>query len=257
MARAGMEGGEGSKNAEPQPAIFGVNEFDDAIGGSFRRGNIYMISGSAGTGKTTACTQFLVQGARDGERGAIILTSERGEEYIANAKTFSFGFEKHYREGTIEVIELQNGIWEMKNRVKEDAETGKEYVSKLTSMIKKIAAESNIKRLAIDPITPLIVDDYDFMGEFFRALAIPQTYMMVTSGVTKGKLSFFGYEEYKVDGVMLLEAEEGDGRKFSVVKMPYGAHNSEPVHFSITKEGMVAGEAAEEGHKQLFRRRVV
>lgn len=232
-------------SARPKSEIFGVKELDEALGGAMRKGFVYMISGKTGVGKTTTCTQFLVQGARVGERGAIILTDTRGSEYIANAKTFTFGFEEYYKEGTIEVIELSDRIRELKEGVLDSLKNREKYISKLTTEIARIVIESKITRLAIDPITPMIVENDDFVNQFMMSLAIPDTYMLVTSPVMKSDLSMYGIEEYFVSGVIKLEMEDTTSgiRKASIVKMRGGSYNPYPFFFKITPKGIVSSQS--------------
>ncbi len=225
--------------------VFGVKELDESLGGAMKRGNVYMISGKTGVGKTTTCTQFLVQGARLGEKGAIILTDTRGAEYIANAKTFNFGFEEYYKDGTIEVIELSDRIRELKEDVLENLKNRTKYITRLSSEINRITVESNITRIAIDPITPMIVENDDFVNQFFMSLAIPHTYMLVTSPVMKSDVSMYGIEEYFVSGVIKLEMEDPTAgiRKASIIKMRGGAYSPYPFFYKITSKGIVSSQS--------------
>jgi circadian clock protein KaiC len=225
--------------------VFGVKELDDSLGGAMKKGNVYMISGKTGVGKTTTATQFLVQGARMGEKGAIILTDTRGAEYIANAKTFTFGFEEYYREGTIEVIELSDRIRELKEDVLESLKNRTRYINKLTGEINRIVVESNITRLVIDPLTPMIVENDDFVNQFIMSLAIPHTFVLVTSPVMKSDVSMYGIEEYFVSGVIKLEMEDPPAgiRKASIVKMRGGSYSPYPFYFKITTKGLVSSQS--------------
>ncbi|MCL6002803.1 MAG: hypothetical protein M1556_04065 [Candidatus Thermoplasmatota archaeon] len=236
------------QESKPKTAVFGVKELDESLGGAMKRGNVYMVSGKTGVGKTTTCTQFLVQGARMGEKGAIILTDTRGSEYIANAKTFSFGFEEYYKEGTIEVIELSDRIRELKEGVLDSLKNREKYISKLTGEISRIIIESNITRLAIDPITPMIVENDDFVNQFIMNLAIPKTFMIVTSPVMKSDLSMYGIEEYFVSGVIKLEVDDPTTglRKASIVKMRGGSYNPYPFYYKITTKGIVSPQSEKE-----------
>jgi circadian clock protein KaiC len=246
------------QNIKTKSDMFGVKEFDESLGGAMRKGNVYMVSGKTGVGKTTTATQFLVQGARIGERGAIILTDTRGAEYIANAKTFSFGFEEYYKEGTIEVIELSDKIRELKEDVLESLKTRSRYISKLTGEINRIVVESNITRLVIDPITPMIVENDDFVNQFIMALAVPHTYMLVTSPVMKSDVSMFGIEEYFVSGVIKLEMEDAPSgiRKASIVKMRGGSFSPYPFFFKITTKGIVSSQTEKDSRSGSFFKKV-
>ena len=49
---------------QTEKAGTGVEGLDDILAGGLRRGRVYLIEGSPGTGKTTIATQFLLAGAR-------------------------------------------------------------------------------------------------------------------------------------------------------------------------------------------------
>ena len=66
-------------------AATGVSGLDDILGGGLTRQRVYLLEGSPGTGKTTAALQFLMAGARAGERGLYITLSETEEELRASA----------------------------------------------------------------------------------------------------------------------------------------------------------------------------
>ncbi|HJU25123.1 MAG TPA: ATPase domain-containing protein [Rhodanobacteraceae bacterium] len=63
----------------------GVPGLDDILGGGFSRGNIFLLEGSPGTGKTTLALRFLLRGAEDGERGLYITMSETETELRSGA----------------------------------------------------------------------------------------------------------------------------------------------------------------------------
>ncbi len=80
-----------SRVAMPAPAYqttkaaFGVPGLDDILGGGLARHRLYLLEGSPGTGKTTIALQFLIEGARRGERGLYIGLSETEEELRESA----------------------------------------------------------------------------------------------------------------------------------------------------------------------------
>ncbi len=221
--------------------IFGIKKLDENIGGLMKKGNIYMLSGAPGSGKTALCTQFLVEGAKKGERGMIILTDMQGRDFISHVESFSYGFRDYYKRGGIEVLEISNRILKLKGSVSSDYSSVKNYIGTLTSQLKTLVAEYNISRLVIDPITPLIVADNDFLNQFFKALSVPQTYTLVTSGIGKSDESVYGMEQFFVSGLIKLGSDEptSDIRKASVVKMSGGVYNETPFFYKITNRGIV------------------
>lgn len=68
-----------------EKAEFGIAGFDDITAGGLARGRLYLLEGSPGTGKTTIATQFLIAGAKAGERGLYVTLSETEEEFRIGA----------------------------------------------------------------------------------------------------------------------------------------------------------------------------
>lgn len=63
----------------------GVEGLDNILNGGFRRGRVYLIEGSPGTGKTTIASQFLLDGAAKGEKCLYITLSETEAELRESA----------------------------------------------------------------------------------------------------------------------------------------------------------------------------
>lgn len=61
-------------------ASTGIQGLDDILRGGFVRNRFYLIEGEPGTGKTTLGMQFLLEGARHGEKVLYIALSETNEE---------------------------------------------------------------------------------------------------------------------------------------------------------------------------------
>jgi circadian clock protein KaiC len=58
----------------------GVEGLDDILEGGFPQGHLYLLEGGTGTGKTTIGLQFLLEGARLGERGLYISLASTHQE---------------------------------------------------------------------------------------------------------------------------------------------------------------------------------
>ena len=63
----------------------GIDGLNDVLGGGLERGRVFLLEGAPGTGKTTLATQFLVAGAKAGERCLYITLSETESELRASA----------------------------------------------------------------------------------------------------------------------------------------------------------------------------
>ena len=58
----------------------GIADLDGILGGGLTRDRVYLLEGTPGSGKTTIALQFLLDGARRGERGLYITLSETSTE---------------------------------------------------------------------------------------------------------------------------------------------------------------------------------
>jgi circadian clock protein KaiC len=63
----------------------GISGLDDILAGGLPSNHVYLIEGDPGTGKTTLAMQFLMEGARHGERGMYVSLSETERELRAVA----------------------------------------------------------------------------------------------------------------------------------------------------------------------------
>ena len=64
----------------------GVVGLDDILGGGLARNHLYLIEGDPGTGKTTIAMQFLMEGARRGQKGLYVTLSESKTELLEIAR---------------------------------------------------------------------------------------------------------------------------------------------------------------------------
>lgn len=77
--------------SDPQLIASGVPGLDTVLGGGLRPGHLYFLEGEPGTGKTTLALQFVLEGARRGERCLFISLAESAEEIriVADAHGWS------------------------------------------------------------------------------------------------------------------------------------------------------------------------
>jgi circadian clock protein KaiC len=65
----------------------GIAGLDNILGGGLARNHLYLIEGDPGTGKTTVAIQFLLEGARLGQKGLYITLSESKTELLEIAQS--------------------------------------------------------------------------------------------------------------------------------------------------------------------------
>src|SRR5712692_8674479 len=82
-----------SEASAPEKLSTGIPGLDDVMAGGFPARHLFLIEGEAGTGKTTLGLQFLLEGARQGERGLYITLSETKEELLGVATSHGWSLD--------------------------------------------------------------------------------------------------------------------------------------------------------------------
>lgn len=83
----------------------GISGLDPILGGGIPRGNITLIEGEVGTGKTTFGAEFVYRGARDfNEPGIIVLFEVSPHKLIRDAAGFGWDLPALERDGRLKII---------------------------------------------------------------------------------------------------------------------------------------------------------
>ena len=244
----------------------GIQGLDKALQGGIPEGNMVLISGGAGTGKSTLCLQFLVNGATlFGEKGLYISTEQTEAELHRHAEKFGWNLKA-----------LEDKI--MVKFAFFDITEGDDFLSKLDVLIK----EFKPKRIVVDSMTTLtdalIISGMGEKGPFSLVQVaetvspIPRTEQIVSKSILYKliaelkkyrvttlltselseeikALSADGISEFITDGVVILHYLEigvADYRSMVIRKMRYSDHDKDVIPYNITSTGITV---VEEGAK--------
>ena len=157
----------------------GIPGLDEMIEGGFPFPSVVLLSGSAGTGKTTFCLKYLCEGAKKGEQGLYFTTlSEPTQWMLRYASQFDF-INKDYFGDQIRYMDLGPMMREM------DA-------NQLLAAMEEKIAEVMPQRIVIDPITVvggMLRGDYRlFLFDLFNRLKNWNATTLVTGEVNPGEL---------------------------------------------------------------------
>ncbi len=72
----------------------GIAGLDDILNGGLARNHLYLIEGDPGTGKTTIAIQFLMEGARRGQKGLYVTLSESKAELLEIADSHGWSLDE-------------------------------------------------------------------------------------------------------------------------------------------------------------------
>ncbi len=219
----------------------GIEGLDKALNGGIPKNNVVLVSGGAGTGKSTFCLQYLVNGAKMyGEKGLYISTEQGKKELQKTAESFGWDLEQ---------LELQNKLKILYFDVVESNNFLEKMYDAYTSFLPK--------RVVIDSLTTLsdhlLVSGMEERGGYSMVKVaetfspIPKTEKMVskellyrlmkklrlfdatillTSELLEGQegLSADQVSEFICDGVMVLTFSSiagGSNRTLEIRKMRY------------------------------------
>ena len=239
----------------------GIQALDKALNGGIPQGNTVLISGGAGTGKSTFCLQYLINGATlFGERGLYVSTEQNKAELYKQAAGFNWKLEELEQKNLVKVVFF-------------DITGADGFPARLSAAVQ----EFKPKRMVIDSLTTLtdslLVND---MGEEkpFSLVQIadtvnpiPRTDQIVTKhilytlfkeikkyGITtllttelpedQRTLSADGVSEFIADGVILLKAlSVGDStsRNLELKKMRYTSIEGGLKTYDLTSQGISLG----------------
>ena len=85
----------------------GIAGLDDILGGGVSHNHLYLIEGDPGTGKTTIALQFLLEGARLGEKCLYVALSESKTELLEIAESHGWSLE------SVNIFELSADVDEL------------------------------------------------------------------------------------------------------------------------------------------------
>ncbi|MFQ6084827.1 MAG: RAD55 family ATPase [Candidatus Bathyarchaeia archaeon] len=216
----------------------GIHGLDPLIEGGFLRGDIILLAGNTGTGKTIFCTQYIHHGAAvHGEKG--IYASFEEDEMTLKRDMGRLGFDlgKLEHKGALEIIDLI----ELEALKDVGLRSSTEY---LLGEVDRMRA----KRFVIDSLTafltayPVKFEYRTLMHLFTRAIKKRGCTTVLTCSLPIGSRSLgLGIEEFVADAVITLEStlESQELKTRLMIHKMRGTKHSKRYHeVMITRRGM-------------------
>jgi KaiC/GvpD/RAD55 family RecA-like ATPase len=230
----------------------GVQGFDEIVGGGFPTGTCCLITGTAGSGKTTFAVQFLYRGITEyGENGVYVSLEERPKDLRREMLNFGWDLKKMEDEKKLAIIDAgsaRDGIrsteqYSLKNL------GPRLNISALSAHIFEIYKEVNARRIVVDSIPSLQLRLKD-ESEVRRAtslltnllLEMGKTSLMITEIADPHEFSRYGFEEYVTRGVVVMRLIPQYGelkRTIQVMKMRGTNHSTRTYPMEITSQGII------------------
>jgi circadian clock protein KaiC len=230
------------------PAQSGSPELDALLGGGLDRGSSTLLLGPAGCGKTTLCSQYLLEALKRGETVAAWLFEESRHTFLRRSEGFGMDFSPFLENGTLELIQVDVGELspgEFANQVRSMVEARNArlvLIDSLNGYLNGMPSERFLMIYMHELLT--------WLGgkNVITILTIAQHGMLGSSMQTPIDVSFLA------DTVVLLRFFEAGGevrQAISVVKKRCGVHERTLREFQLGPNGGRIGEVLREFHGVL------
>jgi circadian clock protein KaiC len=213
----------------------GIEGFDGLIEGGFLRGDVILLAGGPGSGKTIFSTQFICHGATEcGEKGVFATFEEDAPTLRRNMLRLGFDLEKLERQGTVKVLDLE--------ALKGDG------ISANVQFILDTLQETGAKRLVIDSLTAFFMacpEKFEYralMHLIYRMLKANNITTIMTCSMPLGAATLgLGIEEFVADSVIVFDnvIDNMELKTRLLVRKMRGTDHSKKYHnVLLTDKGM-------------------
>jgi KaiC/GvpD/RAD55 family RecA-like ATPase len=234
----------------------GIPGLDEMLDGGLPRGRSILVSGTAGTGKTTFAIQYLYGGAiKYNEPGILVTLEQNNSEICKDMQTIGIDLKKLQEEGKLIIIDtslskvgIKDYMSTLTNMTAGNMSLlpGEFNIDNLIALIIEASKKIGAKRIAIDSIPALdylIKDKTDVRRALihmnYELKSHNLTTLMLTEGKDEDTISQHGVEEYITDGVIILKINEAlDTRTIKIRKMRTTKHTLKPNTFQLTQNGI-------------------
>jgi circadian clock protein KaiC len=217
----------------------GVQGLDEMSFGGFYGGSTTLISGASGTGKTLLGMQFVLEGAKNGEKGLVLAFEESPEQLLRNAESFGWPWKKYINSGTIKLISIYP-----------EDQSPEAYIKTIKEMVEK----EKPKRFVLDSLSGL---ERVYKPNKFREFVVGLNAFLKNYGVTtyltnttKSLLEIKSITETALstltDNIIILKYLELGGemrRIINLLKQRGSDHDKGLREFVIGKKGTEIGES--------------
>jgi len=228
--------------ASPSRLSTGIAALDAMMGGGIPAGDSVLVTGPTGSGKTILGTQFVAEGARQGDHAVIAVFEEHPQAYVARARNLGVDLDAMVADGTLDILYLRPLDLSVDETLQE-----------VRARIARVGAT----RVVIDSLSGFeaaLAPTFrqDFRESFYRMMVSLTTLGITILSIVEISESsdYLRFSPYNIsfltdDIVSLRYVElEGELRKvLAVVKMRGSDHSRTLRAYEITRSGLAMRES--------------
>jgi circadian clock protein KaiC len=212
----------------------GIPRLDTMLDGrGFYKGSSILVSGTAGTGKSTLAAHFVEAACRRGERALFFAFEESQDQIIRNMRAVGIELEKFVKKGLLKFHNARPSSWGLEIHL---------------AMIHKAIDEFNPDVVIVDPITNFLAvgDAFDTKSmltrliDFLKMKQITAMFSSLTSARNEIEDSEVGVSSL-MDAWLLVKGIESNGernRGLYILKARGIAHSNQVREFLLTNNGI-------------------
>ncbi len=236
----------------------GIQGLDKALSGGIPQGNIVLVSGGAGTGKSTLCLQIAINGAQlFGEKSLYVSTEQTRKELYKQSKSFGWNLEALEQKQLLKIVYFDvtegDSFVEKMSAFIEDFKPKRLFIDSLTTLtdsmlVSGILEEKSFSMVQIaDSVSPIPRSDKivskSLLYHLFKVIKKYEITTLLTTELPEDQkqLSADGVSEFISDGVFLLHyvgVGSMDLRSMVVRKMRYTNHVKNILTYDLGKTGL-------------------
>ena len=216
----------------------GISRLDTMLGAKgFYRGSSILVSGQAGTGKTSIAATFVNAACRRNEKCLLFIFEESESQFIRNMKSIGMDFEPWIKKGLLKFHAVRPTAYSLEMHL---------------SMMIKLIDEFKPRVIAVDPISNLypIGDDVQVRSMMMRLIDYAKSLQITglfTNLSNDSASEAFSLEPTQMavsslmDAWLILKNIEGNGernRVFSIIKSRGMAHSNQLREFVLSDKGI-------------------
>ena len=242
---------------------FGIEGLDTALNGGIPAGNLVVVSGGAGTGKSTLCMQFLINGCQQfHEKGLYLSTEQKLDELKRQAEQYGWPLQDLIDQGSLKVVHInivkgedffksvEAALVDFKptRAVVDSLNTLSDYAA-VTDYARQLYLERGVHSQAMkEHLIPVETTEKMMSRRMTAALVntlrgFGATTLLTSELPEKGEyLSSDGISEFLCDGVLSLHylgVGLSQFRSLQIRKMRYSSHSNDIFGYDFSSTGII------------------